>query len=713
MGLIVHEPEQAKRRKIPVDHRTDIYSLGATLYELLTRQQPFRGKDHQDTLSEIISSDPRPPRRCDSRIPRDLETIVLKCLHKNPHSRYSSARELAADLRSFAHGEPIAARPQPAWEKAVRRAWRNKRRIAALAAFLVVVFFVTLPFLKEGSMTTRLVWEGPSREASVSLDGRYVAFVDWANGGDLAVRDLKNQETRRLTNRASWAKSGERAGYPVISSANQRVAYSWSTADGPELRVVGLDGSEPRTVYRDEEAWRLAPIAWSPDDTRIFLVLDRAKRGYQIASVSSADGSLQVLNKLGRHLSMPISLSPDGHYLVYDAPSRDDPRSHDIFLLTADGSQEVPLIEHPADDRFPVWTPDGQGILFGSDRGGILDAWAISVVDGEVTDEPVLVTRDIRGTSPRGFTRQGDYFYVRNITNRQIHIATLDPTEGRILEPPAHSFAGSRPDWSPDGHQLAYFTVGPEPKKSVSLTIRSLERGERRELSLGLSGFTTLRWSPDGLSMLVTGSDEEGRDGVFLFDIASSRVTRLMSGLRRPEWSPDGTAIFYVIGSRIVERRLTSGDELEIYRAEQKLGSGLALSPDGQQLAFTMVDPRGEGPPSPWPSSSIWILPVTGEEPRRVFSGSLVPRGMDRLTWSPDGSALLFVLFASPRDGQTLSLWQVPVEGGEAQPLGLSMPRLRDPRVHPDGRQIAFASTRQYEEIWVIEKLLAEIDRRQ
>ena len=85
-------PEQAKRRKIPVDHRTDIYSLGATLYELLASRPPFKGKDHQDTLSQIIERDPRPPRQLNPRVPVDLETIVLKCLRKDVGDRYGDGR---------------------------------------------------------------------------------------------------------------------------------------------------------------------------------------------------------------------------------------------------------------------------------------------------------------------------------------------------------------------------------------------------------------------------------------------------------------------------------------------------------------------------------------------------------------------------------------------------------------------------------------------
>jgi hypothetical protein len=91
-------PEQAKRKKIPIDHRTDVYSLGATLYEMLTLQPPFRGKDHNDTLSQIIERDAVEPRKLNPRVPKDLETIVLKGLRKDATDRYGTAEAMGQDL---------------------------------------------------------------------------------------------------------------------------------------------------------------------------------------------------------------------------------------------------------------------------------------------------------------------------------------------------------------------------------------------------------------------------------------------------------------------------------------------------------------------------------------------------------------------------------------------------------------------------------------
>ena len=134
-------PEQARRKKIPVDHRTDIYSLGATMYQVLTGNPPFQGKDHQDTLSQIIERDPRPPRQHVQRIPGDLETIVLKCLRKDPGDRYGTAEALGQDLRRFVRGDPIEARPQSRFEVLVRRGLRHRGRILTVT---FVFFLVTV-----------------------------------------------------------------------------------------------------------------------------------------------------------------------------------------------------------------------------------------------------------------------------------------------------------------------------------------------------------------------------------------------------------------------------------------------------------------------------------------------------------------------------------------------------------------------------------------
>ena len=96
-------PEQAKRHKIPVDHRTDIYSLGATMYEAVTGRPPFKGRDHNDTLSQIAGRDPLELRKLNPRIPKNLETIVLKCLRKVPKDRYETAEALACGCSSLTH----------------------------------------------------------------------------------------------------------------------------------------------------------------------------------------------------------------------------------------------------------------------------------------------------------------------------------------------------------------------------------------------------------------------------------------------------------------------------------------------------------------------------------------------------------------------------------------------------------------------------------
>ena len=164
-----------------VDPRTDIYSLGATLYEVLTLRPAFQGRSAQDTISQIVTREVRPPRSINPRIPRDLETIVLKCLRKRAAARYGSAEELADDLESFAQGDPIRARPQSLSEKIGRRVRQHWGKIVVL----IVIACLTGLGLWFASESRR-----NARETAVAAYDETVreALASSERGGALAYR---------------------------------------------------------------------------------------------------------------------------------------------------------------------------------------------------------------------------------------------------------------------------------------------------------------------------------------------------------------------------------------------------------------------------------------------------------------------------------------------------------------------------------------------
>jgi tetratricopeptide (TPR) repeat protein len=131
-------PEQAHVRHGLVDHRADVYGLGATLYELLTGRPAFVESDRVEVLLAIAAKDPAPPRRFDRAVPAGLETVALKCLSKDPADRYATAGELADDLRRWLYGMPVLARPPSARQRAVRWAWRHRNAVAAAVVVLVL-----------------------------------------------------------------------------------------------------------------------------------------------------------------------------------------------------------------------------------------------------------------------------------------------------------------------------------------------------------------------------------------------------------------------------------------------------------------------------------------------------------------------------------------------------------------------------------------------
>jgi Tol biopolymer transport system component/DNA-binding CsgD family transcriptional regulator len=566
-----------------------------------------------------------------------------------------------------------------------------------------------------GGMSLRRIWTGPDVNplGSVSFDGRYLSFHD-RETSDLAVRDLATGANRRLTNNGSWLEAPGYPGDSVMSPDGRQVAYSW---DDAELRILGLDGTPPRILYRNGELSYLQPYDWSQDGSQILALFQRKDGNNQIVLVSTAEGKVRVLKSLEWRYPHRMRFSPDGSSIAYDFQSSETTRERDINLLTTDAGQEFPLVKHPADDFVIGWAPDGRRFLFGSDRMGTVGTWLLPVAAGKPDGDPRLVRTDMGSIVPLGITRGGALYYMLRVGMQDAYTTTLDVGGGQPLASPApispRSVGGNAfPAWSPDGRTLAYLS---EPGAFFGtghhrlLCLRSSDLGAERRIRMPLSYAHAPRWSPDGRSLLFSGRDAKNRYGLYLVDVASGKARLLFhqppthSSPRWPTWSPDGKALFYAYKDmsrgvhRIVRRELVKD-------REQELAAGypncLAVSPDGRQLAFSVRD---------WETHEevLKLVPTTGGASRellRVASPANSPERIPAIAWTPDGRSLLF----GRKKERDTRFWRISPDGGRPRRLELSVQDLADGPlwIHPDGRQIAFTAGRPQGEVWVMEHFL-------
>jgi Tol biopolymer transport system component len=573
---------------------------------------------------------------------------------------------------------------------------------------------LTLVLLQVGlgaEATHHRVCQGPPGTilGGPSPDGRHLSCVD-PQTGDLALLDLATGERRRLTHKGP-RDDGEFAYFSVISPDGGRVACAWFNAEKfYDLRIVGVDGSTksaPRVLFRNEEAGFIQPSAWSPDGSSILTLIFRKDNISQIALISTADGSARVLRSLNWVYPKKMAFSPDGRFIVYDSFGRGGGPERDIFLLAVDGSREIPLVEHPADDLFPIYSPDGRRVLFASDRSGTMDLWAIELDGATARGSAVLVRRDLGRFLPMGMTRDGGLFYGLRRGALDVYLGTFDAAAGRVIGAPAPASrrlpeGNTAPEWSADGRSLLYLSRrGAENfgNESRIVTIHSVETDEERDLFPRLAHLERVRWLADGRSLLAAGSDRRSRAGLFRIDVATGEVTPVVldesatfRGLEAVG-SSDGKAVLYAIGPEIRIRTLDGGDERRLYRgASRDRIQHLALSPDGKWLAFVSGVAAGQ--------ERLLAIPSRGGEARelRIVSGGAA----SGLEWTAGGREL--ILTAAGRENPEASL--VDFETGAARKLELPAHWHGGLRLHPDGRRIAFTAGESRSEVWLLRDFL-------
>lgn len=560
----------------------------------------------------------------------------------------------------------------------------------------------------------RQVWAMKQQidEGTISPDGRYLSYGDW-DGRDLALHDFTTGADRRLTNNRT-ADSYEYPQESAISRDGKQVAYAWWKAQNLcDLRIASLPTSgflQPRRLVDGAVVGWIAPYDWSPDGKWIAVQFARKDGLSQTGLASTQDGSLRVLRSVN---SRPVKMffSPDGKYLGVDL-SAGNTNDRDVFVLAVDGSGETKAVVNPGQDIMMGWSPDGKRLLFASDRTGSMGLWAVPMAEGRPTGPPELIRPDIPARS-LGVTTSGALYIEAAVSERDIHVASLDFTTGKLLSPPARpvqSFIGSngQPDWSPDEKYLAY--VSARAGGNRVLVVRSIETGQARELRPSLREFSYPRWAPDGRSFVCGGRDFSGRQGVYRIDAATGEVSPLalsrpLNPFYEPQPSADGKKTYYVgllsdPSERVVlERDLASGSERELLRRNGLRGP--RVSPDGRYITVRATSGA---------STAVLLIPTAvGGQPRELIRVN-EPEGFSPyLAWTPDGRGI--IVAARLDESGNKSLWLVPVEGGQPRKLDVDMRDFADQSpiaVHPDGRQIAYVAGESKREVWVLENFLPE-----
>jgi serine/threonine protein kinase len=648
-------PEQAAAR--PADARSDVFSFGAVLYEMVTGRRAFKRDSTIDTLHAIVHDQPEPIDRQTPDAPHELRWLLDKCLAKDPDDRYQSTRDLVVDLKGTARA--LDSSPRLPVTPAAGVASRSKWPLVAAAVAVIAIVSASALWMQRrqgaapvesahGTATIeRLTSLGTVIDAVVSPDGKYVAYITSENAHQgLWLRQLATSSTISLVPPASvgfWGISFTPDGNSIFYSV-------FDPAEGKVVRRIPALGGTPRKVMAGADS----EPAFSPDGRQFALVRqDFPSPGQSSVIIADIDGQnvRTLATRKPPEYFAPIfftapAWSPDGATIVVPMEHREGGKVVGTLVAyhAADGSEATfPHYEWPSVGH-PTWSPDGAGLVVAGDG----PLWWVSAT----RQERRHITNDLLDYRKASITADGKAVVaVLSEAQSSTWVAPIDG-KGDPVRVTSGRYDGVSGVAAARGGRIVYRSV---ESGSANLWVVDEDGNNRRQLTTdGGAGWPAV--TPDGESVIYSRQDS----GLWQIGMKGDTPREIvaMDGASFPEITPDGKSILFTAMPSGVETLwsvpLGGGQPRQLSNMIVRRPD---VSPDGTRIAAYVRGSRAE-------ATSLGVMSVGGSEPSVI--GDVAPSMSYALVrWTGDGKALLHNSGVADR----ANIWLQPLSGGEPKRL--------------------------------------------